>query len=389
MIEAAASWQPFDPRDPRQVTVALGHAARYLPSVLSGRSIEAGRVVTGRAAGTVCPHPEYLGFERIYNLALLYRVAHFYCFFNRRPLQVRLPAPDRVDIFHTTTVLPIRLVGAPNVVTLHDVIPLVFREDRQRFRWAIRNVYLGALASADLVFAVSEQSRNDAVKFLRIPQDRIKVTYQTASVPAQYLTIDPHRLAQRLRASFDLEAGRYFIFFGSIRPRKNIVRMLEAMRLAKTDFPLVLVGNYHQDHGREKEIIQQCLTERDARMRYLPYQDEDALMHLVKGARAVLFPSLFEGFGLPVLESMQLGVPVITSNGGALQEVGGDAPLYVDPRDTTAIARAIERLSGDDALCVELSRKGLARAGAFSPDRYLRRLEEGYAMAIRNWKQLR
>ena len=104
--------------------------------------------------------------------------------------------------------------------------------------------------------------------------------------------------------------------------------MLEAMRLAKTDFPLVLVGNYHRDHGPEKQLIQQCLAERDAKLRYLPYQDEDALMHLVKGARAVLFPSLFEGFSLPVLEGMQLGVPVITSNRGALREVGGDAPLY-------------------------------------------------------------
>jgi glycosyltransferase involved in cell wall biosynthesis len=330
-----------------------------------------------------------LRFERVYNLALLYRVAHFYSFVTRRPLKVHLPAPDRVDMFHATTTLPIRLVGAPNVVTLHDVIPWAFREDRQRFRWAFRNLYLAAVASADMVFTVSEQSRSDAVEFLCIPQDRIKVTYQTASVPAQYLGIDQDRLAQRLRAGFDLEAGRYFVFFGAIQPRKNIVRMLEAMRLAKTNFPLVLVGNYHRDHGPEKQLIQQCLAERDEKVRYLPYQDEDALMHLVKGARAVLFPSLFEGFGLPVLESMQLGVPVITSNRGALQEVGGDAPLYVDPRNTTAIAHAIERLSGNDALCVELSRKGLARAGAFSPDRYLERLEEGYAMAIRNWKQLR
>jgi len=371
------------------VAVALQHAARYLPSFLSDRPVEAGRVVAGRAAGILCSHPEYLRFERVYNLALLYRVAHFYSFVTRRPLQVHLPAPDRVDVFHATTVLPIRVVGAPNVVTLHDVIPWAFREDPQRFRWAFRNLYLAAVASADLVFAVSEQSRSDAVEFLHIPQDRIKVTYQTASVPAQYLGIEPHRLAQRLRGSFDLEAGRYFVFFGAIQPRKNIARMLEAMRLAKTNFPLVLVGNYHRDHGPEKQLIQQCLAERDAKLRYLPYQDEDALMHLVKGARAVLFPSLFEGFGLPVLESMQLGVPVITSNRGALREVGGDAPLYVDPRNTNAMADAIERLSANDALCVELSRKGLARACAFSPDRYLERLEEGYAMAIQNWKQLR
>jgi glycosyltransferase involved in cell wall biosynthesis len=290
-------------------------------------------------------------------------------------------------MFHATTLLPVRLVGVPNVVTLHDVIPLAFREDQQRFRWVFRNRYLAAVASADMVFAVSEQSSRDAVEFLRIPRERITVTYQTASVPARYLGVDPQRLAQRLRAGFDLEAGKYFIFFGAIQPRKNVVRMLEAMRLAKTDFPLVLVGNYRQDHGPEKQLIERRLAERDAKLRYLPYQDEDALMYLVKGARAVLFPSLVEGFGLPVLESMQLGIPVITSDRGALREVGGDAPLYVDPRDTTAIAHAIERLSGDEALCVELSRKGLARAGAFSPERYLERLEEGYAVAIRNWKQ--
>jgi glycosyltransferase involved in cell wall biosynthesis len=378
-----AAKKPLDIRSPKQMAAALWYALRYLPAFLSGRSTQIEQVLVD--AQSLPLEEPYL--ERRYNLALLYRAAGAYSYFSRKPLQIHLPESDHVDIFHATTELPIRVKGVPNVVTLHDVIPLAFKENRQRFPSASKNRWLAALSSADMVFAVSEQSRCDAVKYLGIPQDRIHVIYQTSHIAAKYRGVDLARLTLRLATDFGLVRGKYLLFFGTLEHRKNIVRMLEAMQLAKTDLPLVLVGNYGYNYENEKQLIEQRLSAPDTKLRHLPYQTEDALMHLIKGARAVLFPSLFEGFGLPVLESMQLGVPVITSNSGAVREVGGDVPFYVDPRNTNEIAQAIDRLASDDELCTELSRKGLIRAQAFAPERYLKRLEEGYALAIRNWKQ--
>jgi glycosyltransferase involved in cell wall biosynthesis len=126
------------------------------------------------------------------------------------------------------------------------------------------------------------------------------------------------------------------------------------------------------------EAEEAVLAPEKRRLRRLDYADRSALVSLIKGAQAVLFPSLFEGFGLPVLEAMMLGTPVVTSRTSSLPEIGGDAALYVDPHDVDDIARAIRTISADADLRAELSRRGLKQAELFSVARYRQRVAALY-----------
>jgi glycosyltransferase involved in cell wall biosynthesis len=130
----------------------------------------------------------------------------------------------------------------------------------------------------------------------------------------------------------------------------------------------------------------QALRHANARVVRLPWLPAPELASLVRSARALVFPSLAEGFGLPVLEAMTLGAPVVTSNRGALAEVAGDAALLVDPEDVEALAQAILRISHDDALRARLSQAGLSRAGAFSEQRYAERLARIYRQTLEDLK---
>ena len=140
------------------------------------------------------------------------------------------------------------------------------------------------------------------------------------------------------------------------------------------------------DNAREtallSEIKARAREQLSPTIRSLDYVDRSTLVTLIRGARALVFPSLYEGFGLPVLEAMMLGTPVITSAKGALEEVTGEAALLVDPYDVDDIARAIAAIVNDPDLRVELSRRGVAQAAKFSPAHYRQRVEALYASLL-------
>jgi glycosyltransferase involved in cell wall biosynthesis len=319
---------------------------------------------------------------QIYNLPSIYHTAHaIAALLQRQVVLRRLPG---AQIFHRTMPLPMRMRDVANVVTVHDVIPLALPQSTAINLDHYRRIMEASLRGADALFAVSEQSKRDLLRFFDVPAERIVVTYQAVNIPPALRQADEDELARLLKANFDLAPRGYFLFFGAIEPKKNVLRILDAHGLAKCDLPLVIAGRYGWLYEQEQRRIDGLLADPQARGRirrleYLPYAQ---LMALLKGARAVVFPSLYEGFGLPVLEAMQMGVPVITSDTTALAEVAGDAALQVDPLDPNAIAQAMERLAADDALCAALVRKGHERAQHFSPERYLQRLEQGYRLAL-------
>ena len=170
-----------------------------------------------------------------------------------------------------------------------------------------------------------------------------------------------------------LSPGGYFVVCGTIEPRKNLVRLVAAHRASGTRRRLVVVG----PHGwRAAESL--AAIDRSALAMRLAFADRAVVMSLVRHARALLFPSLAEGFGLPIAEAMALGTPVLTTAGGATEEVAGGAALLVDPLDVAAIAEGIDRLDRDDALCASLAAAGLARARAFDSRQYGDRLRAFY-----------
>jgi glycosyltransferase involved in cell wall biosynthesis len=170
-----------------------------------------------------------------------------------------------------------------------------------------------------------------------------------------------------------------------MEPKKNIARIIDAYQASGVGIPLVLVTSNGWENEAETRLLQeQLLKQREKgkplkrRVVRYEYVSRTMLVTLLRGARALLFPSLYEGFGLPVLEAMSLGTPVVTSNTSSLPEVAGDAALIVDPYDSDGIARAIAEISNDAGLRDDLAGRGLVQAGKFSPARYAERLDALY-----------
>jgi glycosyltransferase involved in cell wall biosynthesis len=258
-------------------------------------------------------------------------------------------------------------------------LPQATMDDKQAFYARLKAV----TRAADHIVTVSETSKRDVIELLDVPEHRITNTYQAISLPQEYLCREDDQVANYLSGLCGLGMQEYFLFFGALEPKKNVARLIDAYFSSGVQIPLVLViGDGWQN---DEEIARLELHQAGARagekgpsIRRLDFVTRSNLVDLVRGARAVLFPSLMEGFGLPVIEAMTLGTPVLTSSNGALAEIAGDAAMLVDPYDVDAIARGIRALANDTDLCGEFSQRGLIRADKFSPARYSERIASLY-----------
>jgi glycosyltransferase involved in cell wall biosynthesis len=195
-------------------------------------------------------------------------------------------------------------------------------------------------------------------------------------------------VAQEIEGVFGLDWRGYFIFFGAVEPKKNLARVIEAYLASGVTAPLVIIGGkgwLQQDATRlvyndlvEISVVRDGVIRRADRIRVYDYMPFALLVSLIRGARATLLPSLYEGFGLPVLESMLLRTPVLTSTEGSLAEIAGEGALLVDPYDTQAIRQAIVALDRDADLRADLIMRGEAQAARFSEEAYNLRLAELY-----------
>jgi glycosyltransferase involved in cell wall biosynthesis len=300
-------------------------------------------------------------------------------------------APD-VAALHASHVIPLRASRVPTLASVHDIIPLrlpyAILDDKPGFHALMSTLLQGV----DHVVTVSEHSRRDIIEFFKVPEDRITNTYQAVSIDPAFLARSDDEIAQELEACHGLGWRDYYLFVGAIEPKKNVARLVEAYAQSGTKRPLILAGGlgwqYDEDiraiHGRRFATlkVEGNTIRRERRVRHLKYVPRDTLLRLLRGARALVFPSLYEGFGLPVLEALALGTPVITSNTSSLPEVAGEAALLVNPLETQAIATAIRTLDADEALLAELGRRGPVQAELFSPARYAERLAALYARVL-------
>lgn len=312
----------------------------------------------------------------------LFRIANR-AFTNDRVLTpVRFdPAGRAPGVMHWTHPTPMKARGVPNIYTLHDLIPLrlphATLDDKRRFLDLCRKV----VAAADHLVAVSETTRRDAIELLGVEEDRITTTWQAADLPAGALQRTEAEVAAEIEDVFGLDWGGYFLFFGAVEPKKNLGRLVEAYLHSGTKSPLVVVGARAWMADEEVGFLDDLIASAAGaagRLRRYDYLPRAVLMNLVRGARAVAFPSLYEGFGLPVLEAMMLGAPVLASTGGALPEVVGDAALLADPHDVTAMAGALRALDADEGLRHDLVQRGRIRAQHFSAAAYVERLQPIY-----------
>lgn len=315
-------------------------------------------------------------FDRLTSSPGLFPVAQRHFSVTGRFLPLRMEDPP--SIMHWTYPVPVRLEGARNIYTVHDLVPLrlpyTTLTDKPRFARLLRR----CVQEADHICTVSDFSRNDIIDQCGAEPSQISNTYQASFLPDVIVNESFEDCGRQVKGMFGLEPRGFFLFFGALEPKKNVGRLLEAYLGLQTSTPLVLVGA--RAWLSEGELA--LLPENDSRVIRLDYLGRNTLLRLTRSARAVLFPSIFEGFGLPVLEAMQLGTPVLTSSVSSLPEVAGNGALLVDPYDTASIAEGIARLDNDPDLRLHLSNAGPIQAAEFSQTSYLMRLENMYAKVL-------
>jgi glycosyltransferase involved in cell wall biosynthesis len=265
------------------------------------------------------------------------------------------------DLFHETTTFPPAIDRLPVVYTLYDLSLLKHRDKHPRERvWFYDLFFKRRLPYAAHILAISEFMRQELIEELRFPPDRVTAV-PLAPEPVFHPRPADHIKLVLERAGWPTE---YLLFVGTLEPRKNLSMLIQALARTRSDIPLLLAGwRGWGDLDWWRDV--QRLGLRD-RVMWTGYVDEETLACLYCGAAALVYPSWYEGFGLPVLEAMACGCPVICSNTSSLPEVAGDAAILVDPGDAEALAHALDALLDDSGLRSSLSARGLLRAREFS-----------------------
>lgn len=289
--------------------------------------------------------------------------------------------PLEIDLIHATDHWIPTMRGTPVLATLMDAIPLSNPEwVPTRFRKLKNQLWRQAAQKAFHILTISEYSRQEIVRWFGIPESHITVA--PLGVDKRWFSVTDAQKAQQTAAVLKLPP-RYFLFLGTLQPRKNLMTLIKAHRMLpaalRSEYPLVVAGR--AGWGCEAETAALKDGEHGA-LRWLKFVPDDELVPLVQGASALIFPSLHEGFGLPVLEAFAAGTPVICSNTTSLPEVAGDAALQVNPNDASAIADAMDHLAKNESLGNELRRRGLIRAHQFSWENTASKTSEAYLKVL-------
>jgi glycosyltransferase involved in cell wall biosynthesis len=262
-----------------------------------------------------------------------------------------------IDVFHSSdwTQPPTK---AAKVTTIHDFGFLKYPEVahpkikavmERRFKWIKKEV--------DLIIAVSQATKKDIMEILNIPEEKIRVIYEAVSEDVNQ--VKDQKIIQKVKKKYGLK-GNYLLSVATLEPRKNLKRIIKAFYLLKKkDLSLVIVGK----PGWDEEISQWGLKNKDQRIIFTGYISHEDKQALYSGGTCFVFPSLYEGFGLPILEAMKCGCPVVTSNLSSMPEVAGKAGILVDPLNVKNIAEGINQAIKDKQ---ELVNKGFEQVKTFS-----------------------
>ena len=276
-------------------------------------------------------------------------------------LPVRLFLKKDVDIFFSPAHYLPRFCPVASVVTIHDLSYLYYPGDfLKKDLYQLKNWTKYSLRQARRVIAVSKTTKKDIVRFYDLPEEKIDVIYNGG--PRRHP--EPFDFAQ---GKLGVEGSPFILYVGTLQPRKNIGTLLEAFSRFKQSYPefkLVVAGKKGWLYEEIFRKVKNLKLERD--VKFTGYTSDSKLEELYKNAFFFVLPSFYEGFGIPVLEAMSKGCPVVASFASSLPEVGGDAVLYFDPESATDLLAKMKILKEDNALRVEFIKKGLKRVKDFS-----------------------
>jgi glycosyltransferase involved in cell wall biosynthesis len=296
--------------------------------------------------------------------------------------QLRIPLAlkrEGVTLFHAPHYVLPPLVPCRSVVTIHDCIHLMFPQylpNRLALGYARTAISL-ASRRATRILTVSESSKRDIMRFFGTDPQKIDVIYNAYD---DRFAVEPREEdVVRVRERYQLH-DEFVLYAGNVKPHKNLERLIEAFHIVRNrgfdHLKLIMIGDEISKYAALRRAVHRHQLHKY--VRFLGYLPEETLAVMYRLAGVFVFPSLYEGFGLPPLEAMASGTPVVTSNVSSLPEVAGDAAVLVDPYDPVAIADGIYSVLADEWLRRELRRKGLARARQFSWETSIRRVREIY-----------
>lgn len=293
-------------------------------------------------------------------------------------------ARARVDLFHAPHYVVSPLTPCPYVVTIHDCIHLRFPQylpNRAAHLYA-RTMMSMSAKRAQRILTVSQASKDDILHYLGVPAAKVEVIYNALDERLAAPPTDED--ITRVRDRF-LLTSPFILYAGNIKPHKNVDRLIEAYSILRRrgveDVKLLIIGDELSKYPNLRRLVHRFQLH--GHVRFLGFVPDATLAVLYRLAAVFVFPSLHEGFGLPPLEAMAAGTPVITSNVSSLPEVVGDAAVLIDPMDAGAIADAMVRVLGDDALRSELVRRGRERVKVFSWERSVARVRQVYGELVR------
>ena len=320
-------------------------------------------------------------FDNIYNSRSFFLTAFAWGSLTGRNLRVTIPSDHpTADIFHCTSPIPIKVSGVPKVTTIHDLIPLTMPQSTKVPLRSYYQILKASLRECAAVCCVSQETAREVSAFFSIPEDRLFVTYQSVDLSTHRELLNENFVRSTLR-EYELEPEGYLLFNGAVEPKKNLDRLITAYFQSDVSLPLVVLGPQGWLSTATEQRMTKLKNGKKQSIIRIPYADRLSQLAIMRGAGCLCFPSLTEGFGLPVLEAMSLGVPVITSTRPALQEIAGDAALAVDPKSITELSNAITQLMTDDSARKDFSTRGLKQASLFTKQRYAERLKTAYTYA--------
>lgn len=299
----------------------------------------------------------------------------------RYKTMVRQINEEDLDIYHGLShELPkgIRKCRAKSVVTMHDAIFMRYPELFDlSYRIIFKKKYAHALKVADGIIAISEQSKNDITNYFNVDQDRIKVIYQGCSSIFYNSVNDEYK--EQIKLKYNLP-DQFILYVGTIEPRKNLLGIFQALVAANVDVPLVAVGRPTNYLNKVKDFVSEHKLEKQAI--FLHNVETPELPAIYQMASLFVYPSLFEGFGIPILEALNSGTPVITSKGSCFPEVGGDAAKYAEYGNIEELADTIKTVLQSKELQLDMATKGKAKALEFREEKIIGELFNYYQSLI-------
>ena len=279
------------------------------------------------------------------------------------------------DIYHETAFTPAKLSLIPTVYSIYDLSLRRYRETHPRERvWFFEYFIKRRLQYVGHILTISEFIRQEIIEDFKLPPSMVTAI---PLAPDPLFASCAADIVKKIRIKYNLPDS-YLLFVSSLEPRKNIDLLIEALHMANTDIPLVLVG--WNGWGDKKWFEKIKETDLKNRIYFTGHIPDDDLKAIYNGAQALVYPSLYEGFGLPIVEAMACGCPVICSNAASMPEVAGDAAILIDPARSDELAQAIETVVHDAEIRTKLVARGFKQADSFTWNHTARKTLEVFKM---------